>query len=85
MCVHIGVGHFVFNMIMQIIVGVFLEMEQVSFEVFWKAQLRPSPSTAFVESIALQALDGFNLNTVHKLSSIDKKISQPRFEPGAAG
>jgi rhomboid-related protein 1/2/3 len=30
MCVHIGIGHFVFNMIMQIIVGVFLEMQQVS-------------------------------------------------------
>ena len=29
MCVHIGIGHFVFNMIMQIIVGVFLEMQQV--------------------------------------------------------
>ena len=28
MLVHIGIGHFVFNMIMQIIVGVFLEMEQ---------------------------------------------------------
>jgi membrane associated rhomboid family serine protease len=29
MCVHIGIGHFVFIMIMQIIVGVFLEMQQV--------------------------------------------------------
>jgi len=28
MLVHIGIGHFVFNMIMQILVGVFLEMEQ---------------------------------------------------------
>jgi len=28
MFVHIGIGHFVFNMIMQIAVGVFLEMEQ---------------------------------------------------------
>lgn len=28
MFVHIGIGHFVFNMIMQILVGVFLEMQQ---------------------------------------------------------
>lgn len=28
MLVHIGIGHFIFNMIMQLIVGVFLEMEQ---------------------------------------------------------
>lgn len=28
MCVHIGIGHFIFNMIMQIVVGVFLEMQQ---------------------------------------------------------
>eukprot|EP00092_Neocalanus_flemingeri_P002773 GFUD01002970.1.p1 GENE.GFUD01002970.1~~GFUD01002970.1.p1 ORF type:complete len:434 (-),score=114.84 GFUD01002970.1:63-1364(-) len=28
MLVHIGIGHFVFNMIMQVLVGVFLEMEQ---------------------------------------------------------
>ncbi len=28
MLIHIGISHFVFNMIMQIIVGVFLEMEQ---------------------------------------------------------
>ena len=32
------------------------------------------------------ALDGFNLKTVHKLSSKEKKIlAQPRFVPGAAG
>ena len=28
MCVHIGISHFVFNMVMQVVVGVFLEMEQ---------------------------------------------------------
>ena len=28
MCVHIGMAHFIFNMIMQVLVGVFLEMEQ---------------------------------------------------------
>jgi len=28
MFVHVGIGHFVFNMMMQILVGVFLEMEQ---------------------------------------------------------
>lgn len=28
MLIHIGIGHFVFNMIMQVLVGVFLEMEQ---------------------------------------------------------
>jgi len=28
MLVHIGIGHFVFNMLMQVLVGVFLEMEQ---------------------------------------------------------
>ena len=27
--VHIGIAHYVFNMIMQLLVGVFLEMEQV--------------------------------------------------------
>ena len=26
--VHIGIAHYVFNMIMQLLVGVFLEMEQ---------------------------------------------------------
>ena len=36
MCVHIGIGHFVFNMIMQIIVGVFLEMQQEG----WMGSLR---------------------------------------------
>ena len=30
------------------------------------------------------ALDGFDLNTVHELSS-NEKISRPRFEPRAAG
>jgi len=36
MFVHIGIGHFVFNMIMQIVVGVFLEMEQEG----WLGSLR---------------------------------------------
>ena len=36
MLVHIGIAHFVFNMIMQIIVGVFLEMEQEG----WMGSLR---------------------------------------------
>ena len=36
MFVHIGIGHFVFNMFMQIIVGVFLEMEQEG----WLGSLR---------------------------------------------
>ena len=36
MLVHIGISHFVFNMLMQILVGVFLEMEQVG----WKGSLK---------------------------------------------
>lgn len=36
MWVHIGIGHFVFNMIMQLLVGVFLEMEQEG----WLGSLR---------------------------------------------
>ena len=36
MLVHIGIAHFIFNMIMQIIVGVFLEMEQEG----WVGSLR---------------------------------------------
>ena len=36
MLVHIGIGHFVFNMIMQIIVGIFIEMEQEG----WVGSLR---------------------------------------------
>ena len=36
MFVHIGISHFVFNMIMQIVVGVFLEMEQEG----WKGSIK---------------------------------------------
>ena len=36
MFVHIGISHFVFNMIMQIVVGVFLEMEQEG----WKGSFK---------------------------------------------
>ena len=37
-----------------------------------------------MQNPSLLALDGFDLNTVHKLSS-NEKISWPRFALGAAG
>ena len=43
-------------------------------------------TTNCIREIHCFALDGFNLNTVYKLSSKEKKISaEPGFEPEAAG
>ena len=44
------------------------------------------PSLHCIYEIHCLALDVFGLNTVHQLSSNEKKISAvPGFEPGAAG
>ena len=50
MFVHIGIGHFVFNMIMQIIIGVFLEMEQEG----WLGSLRVA--TVYIAGVAAGSL-----------------------------
>ena len=53
--------------------------------IFWKYLALDVTDNCICE-INCFALDGFDLNTVHKPSSKEKKISaEPGFEPGAAG